>query len=97
MCHCFVISETFVFSFSTYRLIVEENSEEETVKKALQKDIPEVQLARYYGKEMSFILPSDSSPHFPSLFKQLDQIISNGSEGIEGYGVSMTTLEEVSN
>lgn len=76
-------------------LIVEENSEEGTVKKALQKDIPEVQLARYYGKEMSFILPSDSSPHFPSLFKQLDQRISNGSEGIEGYGVSMTTLEEV--
>lgn len=85
------------FFFIQYRLIVEENSEEETVKKALQKVIPEVQLARYYGKEMSFILPSDSSPHFPSLFKQLDQRISNGSEGIEGYGVSMTTLEEVSN
>lgn len=77
-------------------MIVEENSEEEKVKKALEKVIPEVQLARYFGKEMSFILPSESSPRFPSLFKQLDQSITDASEGIEGYGVSMTTLEEVS-
>lgn len=76
-------------------LIVEENSDEQAVRKILKKVIPEVQLARYYGKEMSFILPSDSSSQFPSLFKQLDQSIASTQEGIEGYGVSMTTLEEV--
>lgn len=76
-------------------LIVEENSDEQAVCKILKKVIPEVQLARYYGKEMSFILPSDSSPQFPSLFKELDQSVASTQEGIEGYGVSMTTLEEV--
>ncbi|KAG0725814.1 ATP-binding cassette sub-family A member 5 [Chionoecetes opilio] len=79
----------------TCSLIVEENSDEEKVGKSLQKVIPEVQLARYYGKEMAFVLPSNSSPRFPSLFKQLDESIASTQEGIEGYGVSMTTLEEV--
>lgn len=74
---------------------MEENSDEQAVCKILKKVIPEVQLARYYGKEMSFILPSDSSPQFPSLFKELDQSVASTQEGIEGYGVSMTTLEEV--
>ena len=75
---------------------MEENSDERAIGNTLQKVIPKVQLARYYGKEMSFILPSNSSPLFPSLFKELDYSIASTQEGIEGYGVSMTTLEEVS-
>ncbi|KAK7058690.1 hypothetical protein SK128_024720, partial [Halocaridina rubra] len=46
---------------------------------------------------MSYILPSESAKDFPSLFTLLDKHIRKGEEtvGIEGYGISMTTLEEV--
>ena len=63
----------------------------------VQNIIPEAEVARHYGKEMSFILPAESSSSFQNLFEILDKQISGIEKnvGIEGYGVSMTTLEEV--
>ncbi|XP_068227005.1 cholesterol transporter ABCA5-like [Palaemon carinicauda] len=78
-------------------LVVDDEVEESTVTKELRKVIKEAQLARHYGKEMSFILPTESVSAFPDLFTLLDQHIKKEVEtvGIEGYGISMTTLEEV--
>lgn len=63
----------------------------------LKKSINDVQLVRYFGKEMSFLLPVTSASQFTVLFSQLDQHVNNPDDniGIEGYGISMTTLEEV--
>nr|XP_053640030.1 cholesterol transporter ABCA5-like [Cherax quadricarinatus] len=46
---------------------------------------------------ISYILPAESAKQFPSLFNQLDQHITVAERnlGIESYGISMTTLEEV--
>lgn len=78
-------------------LVVDDEIEASSVTRVLQDIIKEAQLARHYGKEMSFILPSDSVSAFPDLFSLLDQHIKKEVEtvGIEGYGISMTTLEEV--
>ena len=45
------------------------------------------------GLELSYILPKEESSQFESLFGHLE---NNKSElGIESYGASVTTLEEV--
>ncbi|KAK7082388.1 ATP-binding cassette sub- A member 5, partial [Halocaridina rubra] len=78
-------------------LIVDENTEPSNITRIVQDVISDSQLARHSGKEMSFILPTDSTKLFPSLFLLLDRHIKGRIEnvGIEGYGISMTTLEEV--
>jgi hypothetical protein len=45
------------------------------------------------GAELSFQLPMASSAAFPALFTALET--GSASLGIENYGVSVTTLEEV--
>ncbi|XP_071532999.1 cholesterol transporter ABCA5-like [Panulirus ornatus] len=78
-------------------LVVAEDADADVITKAVKTVVPGVQIARFYGKEMSFILPSDSTREFPKLFLQLDHHITSAEENIaiEGYGISMTTLEEV--
>lgn len=59
--------------------------------------VPNAEKARRHGYELSFILPHDSVSKFPPLFGQIEAEIKTASNhlGIENYGVSMTTLEEV--
>ncbi|KAK3894585.1 hypothetical protein Pcinc_001659 [Petrolisthes cinctipes] len=78
-------------------LVVAENTTTDSIMGELKKTIQDVQLMRYFGKEMSFLLPVTSANHFTELFSQLDKHINNTEDniGIEGYGISMTTLEEV--
>ncbi|XP_069935833.1 cholesterol transporter ABCA5 isoform X2 [Cherax quadricarinatus] len=78
-------------------LVVAEDADTNRITKALEEVVPRVQMARFYGKELSFILPAESAKQFPSLFNQLDQHITVAERnlGIESYGISMTTLEEV--
>jgi ATP-binding cassette subfamily A (ABC1) protein 3 len=45
------------------------------------------------GTEMSFQLPFSASGAFPSLFEQIEK--SQEKLGLESYGISVTTLEEV--
>jgi len=48
------------------------------------------------GKEMSFRLPSGSETNFPAMFDEFEQKGGMREElGIGGYGISITTLEEV--
>ena len=47
------------------------------------------------GGEISFRVPFSAAPTFPRLFNDLDNADICQSVGIEHYGVSVTTLEEV--
>lgn len=66
------------------------------IQNIVQSVISNAQLMRHYGKEMSFLLPSDTAESFPTLFLNLDDHMkAEGNSVVEGYGISMTTLEEV--
>ena len=45
------------------------------------------------GAEMTFLLPRDQSSHFPELFSRLE--LQSNSLGVDSFGVSVTTMEEV--
>jgi ATP-binding cassette subfamily A (ABC1) protein 5 len=63
----------------------------------IKEHVPNAERARRHGYELSFVLPHDSVSKFPPLFGQIETEIKSktSSMGIENYGVSMTTLEEV--
>lgn len=58
------------------------------VGEVVRRSIPEAKLLSAMGQESTFQVPFQSSASFPKVFKQFDQ------QAI-GYGVSVTTLEEV--
>lgn len=45
------------------------------------------------GAEASFQLPLGATPQFPELFRAFDTKVD--TLGVESYGVSVTTMEEV--
>jgi ATP-binding cassette subfamily A (ABC1) protein 3 len=55
--------------------------------------IATIQLLSDVGAELSFQLPLTASPAFPELFAKLEA--ESVSLGVETYGISVTTLEEV--
>ena len=60
--------------------------------------VPEAQINRHYGRELSFVLPRQYVGQFPALFAQLEACVADGRAaalGFTSYGISMTTLEEV--
>jgi ATP-binding cassette, subfamily A (ABC1), member 3 len=59
----------------------------------VQSFVPEAQLLTSVGAELTLELPFSSSSKFESMFVALDQSLE--SLGIQSYGVSVTTLEEV--
>jgi len=73
------------------------HAKENTIIKMIKEHIPNAERARRHGYELSFILPYDSVGKFPPLFGQIEAEIKSTTNflGIENYGVSMTTLEEV--
>lgn len=59
--------------------------------------MPQAELARHNGKELSLILPYSSVSKFAALFNELETDIYQGGNHLQisSYGISMTTLEEV--
>lgn len=59
----------------------------------LNKHIPNLQPEADIGAELSYKLPDEASPVFEEMFQSLE----NNSEALNlnGYGVSITSLEEV--
>ena len=55
--------------------------------------IPTAKQVTNVGAELSFILPSSSTPSFPELFNRLEREAK--ALGIVSFGVSVTTMEEV--
>ena len=63
------------------------------ISRSILKYIPDARLLSAAGGELSYRLPLTSVRAFPALFKSIDR--KKRSLGIGGYGISMTTLEEV--
>ena len=63
------------------------------VEQLVKSFVPEAEQATDVGAELSFILPASSTPSFPVLFGRLD--MDKVPLGIKGFGVSVTTMEEV--
>ena len=65
----------------------------EHVMEAIKGHVREVRLESNVGVELSFVLPKQQSARFEHLFTDLEN--SQESLGIDSFGVSVTTLEEV--
>ncbi|XP_078615923.1 cholesterol transporter ABCA5-like isoform X2 [Branchiostoma floridae x Branchiostoma japonicum] len=66
------------------------------VTEMIQNHIPEASLVRSHALELSYTLPLHRVDKFAALFADLETKDSGTDDlGIQNYGVSMTTLEEV--
>ena len=63
------------------------------VEQLVKSFVPEAEQVTDVGAELSFILPSSSTPSFPDLFDKMEA--SKTDLGIQSFGVSITTMEEV--
>ncbi|XP_078687656.1 phospholipid-transporting ATPase ABCA3-like isoform X4 [Branchiostoma floridae x Branchiostoma belcheri] len=66
---------------------------EQKVKDEVEKHVPSALFGGSVGSEMAFILPTESTSLFAPLFRELEQ--NRELFGINSFGVSVTTLEEV--
>ncbi|KAL3284408.1 hypothetical protein HHI36_018568 [Cryptolaemus montrouzieri] len=78
-----------------YNLIMEKatSCNPEQVKDLLKKYIPNIEIHSNVGSELNFLLPEENVSVFEDMFKDLEQ--HHISLGVNSYGVSLTTLEEV--
>ena len=78
-----------------YRLICVKNTECQPQKltNILQKYIPNVTMESNIGSELSYVLNEDYCEIFQDLLEDLES--NTETCGISGYGISLTTLEEV--
>ena len=65
----------------------------ENVLKTIRGHVREVRLESNVGAQLSFVLPKEQSTNFEQLFIDLEN--NKESLGIDSFGVSLTTLEEV--
>ena len=63
------------------------------MEQLIKSFVPEAEQVTDVGAELSFILPSSSTPAFPNLFDRLES--DKDALGIQSFGVSVTTMEEV--
>ena len=63
------------------------------IEQLVKSFVPEAERVTDVGAELSFILPSSSTPSFPNLFDKLEA--DKTDLGIQSFGVSITTMEEV--
>lgn len=62
----------------------------------VKSHISSAKQSRIFGREVSYVLPRDQVDKFPGLFTTIEQeMASRNRLGIDSYGASMTTLEEV--
>jgi hypothetical protein len=76
-------------------LVVESNADQNNITSLVQSHIPNFSLHRVSTCELTYTVPLYEVDHFPDLLHAIEDAIQNGSHGIQTYGVSMTTLEEV--
>jgi len=78
-----------------YQLYVVKNRSAvaETILDAVRVHVPGVRLKSNVGAELSFILPKEQSANFETLFSDLES--RQTALGIDSFGASVTTLEEV--
>uniref|UniRef100_A0A8C2N629 ATP-binding cassette, sub-family A member 9 n=1 Tax=Cricetulus griseus TaxID=10029 RepID=A0A8C2N629_CRIGR len=73
-------------------LHLNEMCDPESITSLVKKHIPDARLTTQSEERLMYILPLESTNKFPDLYRDLDRC---SNQGIENYGVSMTTLNEV--
>ncbi|XP_033122032.1 ATP-binding cassette sub-family A member 5-like [Anneissia japonica] len=81
-------------------MVTEMDCNHDAVKDVIVSKVSDAKVIRSHGMELSFQLPLKDVNLFADLFRELEAENANGVEasksmGIQSYGVSMTTLEEV--
>ena len=74
-------------------LVKEASCDSSRVERLFKSFIIDAKKVTDIGAELSFILPSSSTPLFPNLFDRLEA--DKFSLGIQSFGISITTMEEV--
>ena len=79
-----------------YSLVITKDAgecDDDAIQDAIVAHVPDAELVNNIAGELSYKLPFAASPHFPDLFDAFDR--SQHQWGIQSYGISVTTLEEV--
>lgn len=78
-----------------YHLTIVRNAKcrPKNISKIIRKYVPDMKRQPYTGAEINYILPSHQNGQFEKLF----EILENNSAilGIDSFGASITTMEEV--
>ncbi|VTJ71807.1 Hypothetical predicted protein [Marmota monax] len=73
-------------------LHLNEMCDPESITSLVKQHIPDAKLTAQSEERLIYILPLETTSKFPDLYRDLDRC---SNQGIENYGVSMTTLNEV--
>uniref|UniRef100_A0AC11BJ09 ATP binding cassette subfamily A member 9 n=1 Tax=Ovis aries TaxID=9940 RepID=A0AC11BJ09_SHEEP len=73
-------------------LHLNETCDPDSVTSIVKHHIPDAKLTAQSEEKLAYILPLERTNKFPDLYRDLE---SCSNQGIENYGVSMTTLNEV--
>ncbi|XP_070561206.1 phospholipid-transporting ATPase ABCA3-like isoform X2 [Ptychodera flava] len=65
----------------------------ESLDKLIKNEVPDAECTSDVGRELSYTLPKESTAKFKDMFQTLEGSMSNF--GIDSYGISVTTMEEV--
>ncbi|XP_071508675.1 phospholipid-transporting ATPase ABCA3-like [Diadema antillarum] len=78
-----------------YHMVIAKSSacDVDAVSQVVKEHVPGAQMENNVGAELSYILPEESVGQFEGLFSQLEE--QKGPLGIDSYGASVTTMEEV--
>jgi ABC-type multidrug transport system ATPase subunit len=81
----------------SYMLTIVEVDGAETrrITKAVQEAVPEVKYIGCRGRELSYSLPGNARGNFSALFAKLQDVGMRATLGIDTYGLSAATMEEV--
>lgn len=68
----------------------------ESITSLIHHHVPEAKLIEMIGQEMTYLLPNKGFKHrsYASLFRELEETL--GDMGLSSFGISDTSLEEVS-
>ncbi|KAF4012945.1 hypothetical protein G4228_003023 [Cervus hanglu yarkandensis] len=73
-------------------LHLNETCDPDSVTSIVKHHIPDAKLTAQSEEKLTYILPLERTSKFPDLYRDLE---SCSNQGIENYGISMTTLNEV--
>ncbi|XP_033629986.1 ATP-binding cassette sub-family A member 5-like isoform X1 [Asterias rubens] len=84
-------------------MVVDQDIDTDRITEIVTSHIPEGKVSRSHGMELAYTLPLKDTNRFPDLFQALEEPCKESSSqktvaqdlGIQTYGVSMTSLEEV--
>jgi len=88
-------SPKYMYTGIGYHLTLVKNSSgrQKNITSVIRHYVPNVRKEPRVGSELNYLLPHESSPVFEELFHALEQ--NRAKLGIDSFGASVTTMEEV--